>query len=67
MNSRYYVKEVKNVPEMTDKYIVAKLIGGVLWYWGSWDDFGEAFKVAVNFPNGIVVESCEEEKEGGRT
>lgn len=67
MNSRYYVNEVQNVPEITDKYIVAKLIDGVLWYWGSWDDFGEAFKVAMEFTNGIVVERCKAEKEGGRT
>lgn len=67
MKSKCYVTEVQNVPEITNKYIVARLNDGVLWYWGSWENFDEAFKAAMDFPNGIVVERCKAEKEGGRT
>ena len=60
MNTRYYAIKVQNVPEITNKYIVARLVDGVLWYWGSWENFDDAFNVAVDFPNGIVVERCDE-------
>lgn len=57
---RYYVNEVQNVPEITNKYIVARLVDGVLWYWGSWENFDDAFNAAVELENGIVVERCDE-------
>ena len=35
------IKEVKtnvhNCPENAGRFIVAKLVGGIFWFWGSWD------------------------------
>ena len=51
--------EVMNVPKDHDKYIVARLSEGKLWYWGSWDDERKAKITALEI-NGIVVEESEE-------
>lgn len=48
--------KVNNKPEDTEKYIVARLSDGELWYWGSWDDKVTATRVASTFKNGVVVE-----------
>ena len=40
---------VFNTPEDVDKYIVAKAVCGELWYWGSWDNKNDAFRVAKQF------------------
>lgn len=51
--------EAMNVPKDHDKYIVARLNQGKLWYWGSWDDERKAKITALEI-NGIVVERSEE-------
>lgn len=47
---------VNNVPNDTEKYIVARYSEetNVLWYWGSWDNKDDAAECAKNV-NGIVV------------
>lgn len=60
MKDRYFVSEVKNLPAITYRYVVARLIEGRLWFWGSWESFDDAFNVAVELENGIVVERIEE-------
>lgn len=50
--------EAMNVPKDHDKYIVARLNQGKLWYWGSWDDERKA-KIRALEVNGIVVEESE--------
>lgn len=54
--------EIQNCPEDTDKYIVARLVMNVLWFWGSWNDKDAAYRVAATFENAIVIERCEDEK-----
>lgn len=51
--------EVQNVPKDADKYIVARLVMGELWYWGSWETKKAADRVAEQFDNGVVLERCE--------
>lgn len=51
--------EVQNVPKDADKYIVARLVMGELWYWGSWESKEAADRVAEQFDNGVVLERCE--------
>jgi len=51
--------EVMNVPKNHDKYIVARLSDGELWYWGSWKD-KQLADMAAREMNGIVVEKSEE-------
>lgn len=45
---------VRNVPEHAEKYIVARVNEGSLWYWGSWDNKDDAEESARNV-EGIVV------------
>jgi hypothetical protein len=45
---------VHNVPEHAEKYIVARVNEGSLWYWGCWDDEKEAEECASTI-GGIVV------------
>lgn len=49
---------VHNLPQNPNKYIVAKLNSGELWYWGSWETRDQAEQCIRdnNFDNGIVVE-----------
>ena len=51
--------EAMNVPKDHDKYIVARLNQGKLWYWGSWKD-KQLADMAAREMNGIVVEKSEE-------
>lgn len=53
---------VRNVSNNPDKYIVARLVMGELWFWGSWDSREAAQRVAEQFENGIVIERCEDEE-----
>lgn len=52
--------DVKNVPEnVSERYIVARLVVGELWFWGAWNDKEKADDVAREI-DGIVVENgCE--------
>lgn len=46
---------VNNVPNKTNKYIVASNVDGELWYWGSWNNKDEALRTAKEI-HGIVLE-----------
>lgn len=39
-----------------EKFIVARLVNGELWFWGAWDDKKSADKVAQTMQDMIVVE-----------
>ena len=54
--------EVMNCDKDTDKYIVARVVMGILWYWGSWDTEAAAKRVAETFENAIVIERKEADK-----
>lgn len=56
MNGRVIVNNVDHVEE---QYMVARLDGGVLWFWGAYDDEVTAKQVAESFDNGLVVENAE--------
>lgn len=56
MNGRVVVNNVDHVEE---QYMVARLDGGVLWFWGAYDDEATAKQVAESFDNGLVVENEE--------
>jgi hypothetical protein len=47
--------EVNNLPDEIDKYVVAKVCDGELWFWGTWDDKDEAEKAVNDVENGIVL------------
>lgn len=38
---------MKNMPANCKKYIVAREVNGILWYYGSWDDAQKAYSVAL--------------------
>ena len=48
--------EIMNCEKDADKYIVARVVMGILWYWGSWNDKDAAHRVAETFENAIVIE-----------
>ena len=56
MNGRVVVNNVDHVEE---RYMVARLNGGELWFWGAYDDEARAKQVAESFDNGLVVETEE--------
>lgn len=47
---------INNLPISYKKYIVAMLVDGEFWYWGSWDDKSKAEQVAKTMPDGVVIE-----------
>jgi len=47
--------EVKNPSRDPKRYIVARLVDGALWFYGSWDDPDRAYEVAGEFENGVVL------------
>ena len=48
--------DVQNVLPDHEKYIVAKVYMGTLWYWGSWSDKVDAERVAEELGNAVVLE-----------
>lgn len=51
---------VHNMPEKTDKYIVARFNMGEFWYWCDFDNEEAARKSAETFDNGVVFERYDE-------
>ena len=47
--------KVNNISVNCRKYVVANLVDGELWYYGSWDDKAEADRVAKEL-GALVVE-----------
>lgn len=47
--------EVNNLPDEIDKYVIARVCDGELWFWGTWDDKDEAENVVNDVENGIVL------------
>lgn len=52
--------EIMNCENNPEKYIVARLVMGVLWFWGSWESKDAADRVASQFDNGLVLERYED-------
>lgn len=53
-----FTVKIKNLPDYKlKKYIVARLVDGELWFYGTWEDKEEADRVAREFENGLVVEN----------
>ena len=47
---------VKNVPTIHNRYVVARVGQGELWFWGSYDDLDRAREVAYMIPDGVILE-----------
>lgn len=47
---------VNNLPENPCKYIVATVVSGDLWFWGSWDDESSAQVAASESKDRLVLE-----------
>ena len=50
------IMNVNNCDTNHERYVVARVVDGELWYWGSWDNRESAENVAKTFDNGIVVD-----------
>ncbi len=61
MNKAELKATVFNTPNDIEKYVVAKAVCGELWFWGSWDNFDDAYFVARKFDNGCVLEVSDAE------
>ena len=55
MNEILASVNIQNASRDSERYIVARLVDGALWYWGSWDDVDKAYEVAEEFDNAIVL------------
>jgi hypothetical protein len=55
MGKQYLQAEVNNLPDDIEKYVVAKVCDGELWFWGTWDDKDEAEKAVNDVENGILL------------
>lgn len=51
--------EIQNVASYAKdyRYIVARNVDGVLWFWGAWNDKNKANAVALELGNGVVVKN----------
>ena len=48
--------KVNNLDAEHERYVVARLVDGELWYWGSWPERDAAWRVAESFDNGVLVD-----------
>lgn len=55
MGKQYLQAEVNNLPDDIEKYVVARVCDGELWFWGTWDDKDKAEKVVNDVENGILL------------
>ena len=56
LNVENGIVAIHNIDADHEKFVVARLIDGQLWYYGSWIEQKDAKKIADKFENGIVVE-----------
>ena len=56
MGSVKMIVKVNNAPNYTERYVVARIFEGELWYWGSWANKDEADEAALNV-DGVVCDS----------
>ena len=55
MNDNEFIVKVNNLPNYKlQKYIVARISNGELWFWGTWETEDQAKKIAEEM-DGIVV------------
>ena len=56
MGDQFFQVEVKNIPKIVEKFVVARFDENTnsLWFWGSWNDEIKAKDVAIEI-GGIVV------------
>ena len=47
--------QVKNITEGKEKYVVARLVSGELWYYGRYETENRAKEVSEDFDNGLVL------------
>lgn len=50
------IVKIKNCPVSPRKYIVARMVNGELWYYGSWDELEKAEECKGGFDNALVLE-----------
>ena len=55
------INGVENCDIDHERYVVARLVDGELWFWGSWATRDSARRVAQQFDNGFVID-MEEDK-----
>ena len=55
MNGTLASVNVQNVSRDPERYIVARLVDGAMWYYGSYGDIDEAYNVVEQFDNAIVL------------
>lgn len=48
--------KVNNLDAEHERFVVARVVDGELWYWGSWNTDEAAIRVAQQFDNGVVVD-----------
>ena len=54
---------VKNKPDYPlSRYVVARAVDGDLWFWGTWELFSDALKIAKELENGVVLEVEDDER-----
>ena len=41
---------INNLPKDYSPYVVARVVDGELWYWGSWEDEEDAKQAAISIP-----------------
>lgn len=61
MSRANFVVEVNNTSRSSyeNKFVVARLVNGELWFYGMYETEEEANRVRDEFPNGIVLEGKE--------
>ena len=51
---------INNLSNNLERYVVARVVSGNLWYWGSWNKKEDAEEVALTFDNAIVIDMEED-------
>ena len=58
------VADVKNTPKtLSSGFMVARLVDGELWYYGTYEEKDRADSVAQEIGNGVVLENMQSVKE----
>ena len=46
---------INNVPTTHKRFVVARIVDGECWYWGSWDNADDAQRIATELEGDCVV------------